>query len=78
MNDWLINNTLSLHLGKTQSIVFGTKKTCICNTLNIVCNGNVIKSKSTYLGVTLYQSLSGDAIASGVLSKTSKHTKVLV
>ena len=25
VNDWLIDNKLSLHLGKTQSIVFGTR-----------------------------------------------------
>ena len=74
VNDWLMNNKLSLHLGKTQSIVFGTKKhLCKCNTVNIVCNGNVTESKSTvtYLSVTLDQSLSGDVIASDVLSKTS-------
>ena len=48
VNDRLIDNKLSLHLGKTQSIVFGTKnKLCKCNTLNSVCNGIVIESKST-------------------------------
>ena len=55
VNDWLINNRLSLHLGKIQSIAFGTKrKLCRCNTHNIVCNGNGIESNSTvtYLGVT--------------------------
>ena len=26
VNDWLIDNKLSLHLDKTQSIVFGTRK----------------------------------------------------
>ena len=38
-----------------------------------MCNGNVIELESTvtYLGVSLDQSLSGDAIASDVLSKTS-------
>ena len=74
MNDWLISNKLSVHLGKTPSIVFGTKNTlCQYNFLNSVCNGNVIESKSTitYLGVTLDQCLSGDAIASDILSKTS-------
>ena len=35
VNDWLIDNKLSLHLGKTQSIVFGIRKFfCKCNTLN--------------------------------------------
>ena len=76
MNDWLNDNKLSLHLGKTQSIVFGIRKQlCKCNTLNIVCNGIVIESKSTvtYLGVTLDQSLSGDVITSNVLFKTSNN-----
>ena len=49
------------------------------STLNIVCNGNVIESKSTvtYLGVTLDQSLSGDVMASDVLFKTSNKLKFL-
>ena len=50
--------------------MFGTrKKLCKCNTLNIVCNKNVIESKSTV--TYLDQSLSGDVIASDVLFKTS-------
>ena len=56
VNDWLMENKLSLYPGKTQTIVFGTRKTlCKCNTLNIACNGNVIESKSnvTYLGLNL-------------------------
>ena len=80
VNAWLINNKLLLHLGKTQSIVFGTKrKLCKCNTVNIVCNGNATESTSTitYLGMTLDQSLSGDAIASDVLSKMSNKLKFL-
>jgi len=45
--------------------------------INIVCNGNIIESKSTvtYLGGTLDQSLSGDA--SDVLFKTSNKLKFL-
>ena len=80
VKDWLIDYKLSLHLGETQSIVFGTRNTlCKCNTLNIVCNGIAIESKSTvtYLGVTLDQSLSGDVIASDVLFKTSNKLKFL-
>ena len=58
--------------------MFGTRKQfCKCNTLNIVCNRNVIVSKSTvtYLGVTFDQSLSSDVIASDVLSKTLNKLK---
>jgi hypothetical protein len=81
VNDWFIDNKLSLHLGKTQPIVFGTRtKLCKCNTLNIVCNGIVIESKQTvtYLGVTLDQSLSDDVKASDVLFKTSNKLKFFV
>ena len=61
---------MSLHLGKTQSILFGTKRRLSTGAkLNVICNGNVIESKSnvTYLGVTLDQFLSGEIIASNIL-----------
>ena len=54
--------------------MFGTnRKLCKCNTINIICNGNAIESKSTVtsLDVTLDEFLSGDAIDSDVLSKMS-------
>ena len=71
---WLIDNKLSLHLGKTQSILFGTKRKLTTGViLNVICNGNVIESKSnvTCLGVTLDQFLSGEIIASNILYKSS-------
>ena len=67
VSNWLIDNKLSLHLGKTRSILFGTKRRLSTGVkLNVICNGNVIESKSnvTYLGVTLDQFLSGEIIAS--------------
>ena len=69
VSNWLIDNKLSLHLGKTQSILFGTKRRLSTGVkLNVICNGNVIESKSnvTYLGVTLDQFLSGEIIASNI------------
>ena len=62
VSNWLMDNKLSLHLGKTQSILFGTKRRLSTGVkLNVICNGNVIELKSnvTYLGVTLDQFLSG-------------------
>ena len=61
-------NTLSMHLGKTESILFGTKrKLAKSNTLKVMCNGSEIVSKSnvTYC-LTLDQSLSGESIAEKV------------
>jgi len=48
VSEWLVDNKLSLHLGKTESILFGSKirlkKGC---SLNISCNGTDIKSTSS-------------------------------
>ena len=80
VSNWLIDNKLSLHLGKTQSILFGTKRRLSTGVkLNVICNGNVIESKSnvTYLGVTLDQLLSGEIIASNILYKSSNKLKFL-
>ena len=80
VSNWLIDNKLSLHLGKTQSILFGTKRRLSTGVkLNVICNGNVIESKSnvTYLGVTLDQFLSGEIIASNILYKSSNKLKFL-
>ena len=61
MSRWLIGNKLSLHLGKTESILFGSKhKRKSQSQLNVSCNGqnsqhtDVVK----YLGAIVDQSLS--------------------
>ena len=81
VSNWLIDNKLSLHLGKTQSIGVGIKiKLSTGVKLNVVCNGNVIESKLnvTYLGVTFVdQFLSGEIIASNILYKSSNKLKFL-
>ena len=66
VNEWLCENRLSLHLGKTQSILFGSKKRISkCSELHVTCNGSVIGSESevTYLGAILDQTLSGASTA---------------
>ena len=64
VSNWLTDNTLSLHLGKTQSVLLGTKRTLSTGVkLNVICNGNVIESKSN---VTLDQFLSVGIIASNI------------
>ena len=58
VREWLTANKLSLHLGKTESILFGTKrKLCKTDQFNVICNGTLIDSKSnvTYLGLMLDQ-----------------------
>ena len=77
---WMIDNKLSLHLGKTEVILFGTKrKLNSAANFSVICNGNTINTSSSvkYLGVTLDNTLSGDSIALNVIKKTSGRLKFL-
>ena len=80
VHKWLVENRLSLHLGKTESIVFGTKrKLNKVNNLDVKCKGNTIvpQEKIKYLGVTFEQDLSGNTMATSVLSKVTRCLKML-
>jgi hypothetical protein len=80
VSQWLIDNKLSLHLGKTESIVFGSKhKLKSKSVLDINCNGTSIQpTKSVkYLGVTLDQHLSFAVMADAVLKKANSRLKFL-
>ena len=80
VNKWLIDNKLSLHLGKTESILFGTKKKLASvNNFNIQCNNTSIKSVKnvSYLGLTLDNTLSGDSIVTNIIKKSSSRLKFL-
>ena len=58
-----IDNRLPLHLGKTECILFGSKRKLCKNTVfNINCDGNIIKSTSSvkYLGLVLENTLSSE------------------
>ena len=77
---WLIDNKLSLHLGKTESILFGSKrKLRKVNDFNVTCNGkNIDRSSSVkYLGLPLDQCLSGVSIVQNILSKSNSRLKFL-
>jgi hypothetical protein len=66
------DNKLLLHLGKTESILFGTKRRLLwAHKMKINCAGKEIESKRivTYIGVSIDQSLSEDLIAAKILSK---------
>ena len=80
ISEWLSENRLSLHLGKTESILFGSnKRLAKCKELNITCNGIDIGSGSevTYLGVTLDQNLSGSSMITKIISKCNNKIKFL-
>ena len=80
VNDWLVDNKLSLHLGKTDSILFGTKhKLAKHSELNIMCGDTLIapKSEIKYLGLDLDQSLSGEITGKKVIKKANSRLKFL-
>ena len=80
IHKWLVDNKLSLHLGKTNTILFGSKKIIQQNnSIQVKCNGNDIESKQlvTYLGLTLDQSIAGNTFADKVVLQCSNKVKFL-
>ena len=69
---WLTDNKLSLHLGKTEAILFGTKrKLKNVNNFQVKCENTIIKNVKSvkYLGLTLDDNLSGESIVSNILKR---------
>ena len=81
-HDWLVDNKLSLHLGKTESILFGPSRKVKCvgeNSFNISCHGFKIEMKTCvkYLGVMLDNMLSGELIVQNIITKVNQRLKFL-
>ena len=77
---WLIDNKLSLHLGKTESILFGSKNGLkTVNSFEVICNNEAIKNVTTvkYLGLKLNNYLSGVTIVDEVVKKSNTRLKFL-
>ena len=71
-NQWFSENKLSMHVGKTECILFGSKRNLSkIKEFKIEYNGCTIKGQSTvkYLGVILDQTLSGDHMAKSASQK---------
>ena len=77
---WLIDNKLSLHLGKTESILFGSKrKLRKVTSFEVKCNNEVIKNVNSvkYLGLQIDNDLAGDNIVKGIIKKANSRLKFL-
>ena len=77
---WLIDNKLSLHLGKTEAILFGSKKRLRkVNDFEVRCNNEVIKQVPNvkYLGLQLDNHLSGESTVNNILKKTNSRLEFL-
>ena len=72
VSHWLVDNKLSLHLGKTETILFGSKpKLKNEPDLDISCNGTKIKATHSvkYIGATLDQHLSCESMVNEIIIK---------
>ncbi len=79
-SSWLVDNKLSLHLGKTECILFGSKrKLGKVNNFRIECNDHVIDAVKSvrYLGLDLDQYLTGESIINNIVKKASGRLKFL-
>ena len=79
-HDWLVDNKLSLHLGKTECILFSTKrKIKLDNNFKVFYNSTQIKQVKnvSYLGLSLDDTLSGESIITNIIKKASSRLKFL-
>ena len=69
---WLIDNKLSLHVGKTECILFGSKRRLKkVRGFQVTCEGSLVNqvAEVTYLGVKLDENLDGRAHAVSLIKK---------
>lgn len=78
VSNWLVDNRLSLHLGKTESIIYGTKQK-LSRPMNIIINDVNISAKDCvkYLGAYLDQCVSGVQMAEKVVKRVNQTLKFL-
>ena len=78
--NWLIDNKLSLHIGKTESILFGTRYNLNkVNSFDVICNNEIVKNVKSvkYLGLQLDEELSGETIVNEIIKKVITRLKFL-
>ena len=70
--EWIINNKLSFHLGKTEYILFGSKrKLRTCSYIQLKC------PCTKYLRIELDQFLTGERVADKITCKSNAKLKFL-
>lgn len=79
-NQWLVDNRLSMHLGKTECRLFGSKiKLKRINRFSVISHDIEIKSKSSvkYMGLDLDESLDGENTVNSIRRKVGSRVKFL-
>ena len=77
---WLVDNKLSLHLGKTECMLFGPqRKLHQYQDFSINCNGTNMKAVQSvkYLGLQIDNMLSGENIVMSIIEKVNARLKFL-
>ena len=77
---WLIDNRLSLHVGKTESILFGSsQKLKRVDNYQVTCEGTPVKrvTEVTYLGLLLNDTLDGKSHAERTIKKSGTRLSFL-
>ena len=75
---WLVDNKLSLHLGKTEGVLFGpSRKLKSEGQFEVKCHNDVIKASDhvKYLGVTIDKYLRCDLIVNEIIKKVNARFK---
>lgn len=79
-SEWLVDNKLSLHLGKTECVLFGSKrKLKRVENFNVVCKDYVIRSQDSvkYLGLFIDKFLDCEKIVNSIVGKANSRLKFL-
>ena len=79
-NKWLVDNKLSLHLGKTECVLFGSKrKLKKSSNFSVQCVSHSIPAQESvkYLGIEIDQHVLGEKIAKCVLRKANARLNFL-
>jgi hypothetical protein len=79
-NKWLVDNKLSLHPGKTECVIFGSRhKLKKVSNFSVQCTGHTISAQKSikYLGIEIDQHLSGEEVAKHVICKANARLKFL-
>ena len=76
---WLVDNRLSLHMGKTESILFGTSRRLKGAVFEVLCGDTTVKRVTSvkYLGVILDQFLNFREHATETLKKANGKLRFL-
>ena len=79
VNDWLVHNSLFIHQGKTECVLFGTGSRLANANLSVNIDGKELTrvAEYKYLGVILDESLSWNARVNHLISKVSKRLGIL-